>query len=583
MQATRNKRPISIGSIAILLLIASCGPARVESPTITLSVISTSDVHGALLPVDGNLGLALLGGYVENLRETRADDGGAVLLIDAGDMWQGTIESNLAEGAPMVAAFNAVAYDAAAIGNHEFDFGPAGEKATPANDLDDAQGALKRRATEADFPLLAANLIDKATGLPVDWPNVQPSVLIKRGGITIGIIGLMTEQALVTSIAINTRGLRISPLGLTAIREAQKLRQAGADLVIVSAHAGSRCERFEDPLDLSSCNMSDEIMQLALELPPGLVDHIIGGHTHRGIAHEVNGIAITESFSRSRAFGRVDFVFDRADRSLTSRQIFQPQRICGYVDNTTGDCVAETDVSAAVQVANYSGRVVSPHAKVTEIAEYATQRAFALKSEKLGVYLETAITRADAPNSAIGHLFTDVMLDAVGGDVLIHNVSGGIRADLPQGDLVYGSVYEMYPFDNLVVRLDLSGAELRRVLASQVFNLNRRAGIAGIRVFAACDDDTLSLTITRPDGSVIEDHEMLAVMTTDFLALGGDAIFTPVIPEGGYPIGGSTRLVRETIASWMRERGGNLNADSFSDADYPKWNIPESVLMECAL
>jgi 5'-nucleotidase len=583
LQATRKKRLISIGSIAILLLLASCGPARVENPTITLSVISTSDVHGALLPVDGNRGLALLGGYVENLRETRADDGGAVLLIDAGDMWQGTIESNLAEGAPMVAAFNAVAYDAAAIGNHEFDFGPAGEKATPANDLDDAQGALKMRATEANFPLLAANLIDEATGLPVDWPNVQPSVLIKRGGITIGIIGLMTEQALVTTIAINARGLSLAPLALTTIREAQKLRQAGADLVIVSAHAGSRCESFDDPLDLSSCDMSDEIMQLALELPPGLVDHIIGGHTHRGIAHEVNGIAITESFSRSRAFGRVDFVFDRADRSLTSRQIFQPQRICGYVDNTTGDCVAEAEVSGAVQVASYSGRVVSPNTKIMEIAADVAQRAYVLKSEKLGVYLETAITRADEPNSAIGHLFTDVMLDAVGGDVLIHNVSGGIRADLPQGDLVYGSVYEMYPFDNLVVQLDLSGAELRSVLASQVFNLNRRAGIAGIRVFAACDDDTLKLTMIRPDGSEIEDHEMLAVMTTDFLAMGGDGIFTPVIPEDGFPIAGSTQLVRETIASWMRERGGTLDAGSFSDADNPKWNIPESVIMECAL
>ena len=253
------------------------------------------------------------------------------------------------------------------------------------------------------------------------------------------------------------------------------------------------------------------------------------------------------------------------------------------MDNTTGDCVAETEVSGAVQVASYSGRVVSPHAKVTEIAEYATQRAIVLKSEKLGVYLETAITRADEPNSAIGHLFTDVMLDAVGGDVLIHNVSGGIRADLPQGDLVYGSVYEMYPFDNLVVQLDLSGAELRSVLASQVFNLNRRAGIAGIRVFAACDDDTLKLTMLRPDGSEIEDHEMLAVMTTDFLAMGGDEIFTPVIPEDGFPIAGSTQLVRETIASWMRERGGNLNATSFSDADNPKWNISESVMMECAL
>ena len=568
-------------SIAILLLIASCDPARVDSPTLTVSVIGTNDVHGALLPVDGNRGLALLAGYVNNLRETRAEDGGEVLLIDAGDMWQGTLESNLSEGASVVAAFNALDYDAAAVGNHEFDFGPAGEKATPANDLDDAQGALKRRATEADFPLLAANLIDDATGLPVDWPNVQPSILINRGGIKIGIIGLLTEYALITAMAANTRGLSIAPLGLVTMREAEKLRQAGADLVIVTAHAGSRCENFDDPLDLSSCNMSDEIMQVALNLPVGLVDLIIGGHTHQGIAHEVNGIAITSSFSRTGAFGRVDFVFNRADRSLSSRKIFPPQQVCGYVDNTTGLCVSADDATGAAQVASYSGRIVSPNAKIVEIAAHAAERANVLKTEKLGVYLETPITTQGGSNSAIGHLFTDVMLDAVGGDVLIHNVMGGIRADLPQGDLVYGSIYEMYPFDNLVVRLDLSGAELRRVLQREVFK-TRRAGIAGIRVFAACNDDGLELTMMRADGSTIEDNDMLAVMTTDFLATGGDDVLTPVIPEDGFPLATSAILVREAIADWMRQRGGSLNADTFSDAGNPKWSIPESGMAQCA-
>jgi len=568
-------------SIAILLLIASCDPAQVDSPTLTVSVIGTNDVHGALLPVDGNRGLALLAGYVNNLRETRAEDGGEVLLIDAGDMWQGTLESNLSEGASVVAAFNALDYDAAAVGNHEFDFGPAGEKATPANDLDDAQGALKRRATEADFPLLAANLIDDATGLPVDWPNVQPSILINRGGIKIGIIGLLTEYALITAMAANTRGLSIAPLGLVTMREAEKLRQAGADLVIVTAHAGSRCENFDDPLDLSSCNMSDEIMQVALNLPVGLVDLIIGGHTHQGIAHEVNGIAITSSFSRTGAFGRVDFVFNRADRSLSSRKIFPPQQVCGYVDNTTGLCVSADDATGAAQVASYSGRIVSPDAKIVEIAAHAAERANVLKTEKLGVYLETPITTQGGSNSAIGHLFTDVMLDAVGGDVLIHNVMGGIRADLPQGDLVYGSIYEMYPFDNLVVRLDLSGAELRRVLEREVFK-TRRAGIAGIRVFAACNDDGLELTMMRADGSTIEDNDMLAVMTTDFLATGGDDVLTPVIPEDGFPLATSAILVREAIADWMRQRGGSLNADTFSDAGNPKWSIPESGMAQCA-
>ena len=569
--------------IAVLLLVTGCQPAQEHNPTITLSVLGTNDVHGALLPVDGNRGLALFAGYVKNLRDTRAGDDGAVLLIDAGDMWQGTLESNLNEGASVVAVFNVLRYDAAAIGNHEFDFGPVGAKATPADENDDAQGALKLRATEADFPLLAANLIDRTTGQPVNWPNVKPSTLINRGGIKVGIIGLMTERALITTIAANTTELRIAPLAPTAIREAKKLREAGADLIIVTAHAGSACESFGDSQDLSSCDLSGEIMQVALDLPAGLVDQIIAGHIHEGIAHEVNGIAITSSYSNTRAFGRVDYVFNRSDRRLNSREIFPPQPICGYVDNTSGLCVSANDVTGSAQVASYSGRIVSPDAKVSEIAEYAARRASELKTEKLGVYLETPITRAGGSNSAIGHLFTEVMLDAVGGDVLIHNVVGGIRTDLPKGDLVYGSIYEMYPFDNVVVQLDLTGAELRRVLQREVFKLDKRAGISGIRVFAACDDNKLHVTMIRQDGSEIEDQEMLAVMTTDFLATGGDDVLTPIIPEGGFPIARDTPLVREAIADWMRRRGGSLNADSFSDADSPKWNVPDPIPAACAL
>ena len=131
--------------------------------TVTLSIIGTNDVHGGIVPRDGRGGLAVLGGYAANLRAARARDGGAVLLIDAGDIFQGTLESNLSEGAEVVAAYNALGYAAATIGNHEFDFGPVGSAATPQQPSDDPRGALKQRAAEARFPFLAANLIDAAT------------------------------------------------------------------------------------------------------------------------------------------------------------------------------------------------------------------------------------------------------------------------------------------------------------------------------------------------------------------------------------------------------------------------------------
>ena len=122
---------------ACLLLFAGTVPlptagveAQPAAATVTLSIVGTNDLHGGILARDGRGGVALLGGYVRNLRAARARDGGAVLLIDAGDMFQGTLESNAMEGAPVVAAYNALGYTAAAVGNHEFDFGPEGPAAT---------------------------------------------------------------------------------------------------------------------------------------------------------------------------------------------------------------------------------------------------------------------------------------------------------------------------------------------------------------------------------------------------------------------------------------------------------------------
>ena len=163
-------------------------------------------------------GLPLLGGYVNNLRAARAADGGAVLLIDAGDTYQGNVESNLSEGAVVVDAYNALGYTAQAVGNHDFDFGSS--DSPMARQLPgDLRGALKARAAQARYPFLAANLTDAATGRQVDWPNVRPSVLVDVAGIKVGIVGVMTIDGLRSTIAANVQGLRIAPLESTVAAE----------------------------------------------------------------------------------------------------------------------------------------------------------------------------------------------------------------------------------------------------------------------------------------------------------------------------------------------------------------------------
>ncbi len=568
---------------ALLLTLGACATLDEsgEANVVMVSVMGTNDVHGELLEQPGRGGLTTLSGYVAALREARDADGGHVLLIDAGDMWQGTLESNLTEGEYVVDVYNALGYAAAAIGNHEFDFGPVGPASIPQNSNDDPQGALKVRASEARFPLLAANVIDEATGLPVAWDNVQPSTVVDIGGIKVGIIGVMTSHLKATTISANVVNVRVAPLAETITAEARALRQAGAALVIVTAHAGSRCEAFDNPVDLSSCDTTGEIFEVARSVPAGLVDHIIAGHVHQGIAHVVNGISITSSFASTHAFSRVDFLVDRDTGMRLDRLVFPPQRLCASVDPASGDCAALNQADAVA--ARYEGRVVQAMPEITAIVARAADRARQLGERELGAVLETPITVKGRPEAALGNLMTDAILASIDGDIAIHNVFGGIRASLPAGPLTYGSLYRMFPFDNRIAVVELSGHELRRIVAVQAHRAGRRAGFAGMRVFVACEGGQMRVRMLRPNGREIDDADRLRVIANDFLLLGGDGILTPVTPDGGFDIPANTPLVRDVLAGWFEQQQTPLRAEQFLDETNRRWNLPESVPANCAL
>lgn len=580
---TRAIGHIVLTLLATVIVTACAGQRELSDRVVTISVFGTNDVHGQLLPAGERAGLAAVSGYVDALRAARREDNGAVLVIDAGDMWQGTLESNLVEGAAVVEAFNAIGFNAAAVGNHEFDFGPVGPKAIPVDDDDDARGALKQRAAEANFPLLAANLIDTRTGRPVEWDNVRPSATVDVGGIRVGIIGVVTEHALRTTIAANTPGLEVTPLADTISREAKRLRERGASVIIVSAHAGSSCTEFFDPNDLSACNMGGEIMRVASALPTGLVDHIVAGHVHQGIAHVVNGTSITSSYSSTRAFSRVDLHVDRRTGKVVSRRIFPPQRACLLFAASSGDCAETTEGSRDVVAAVYEGHEVVPDPEVVRIARRAALFAERIREEQLGVYLEAAFEHAPATESPLANLMTDALLEASGADIAIHNVVGGIRNTLPEGELTFGDVYEMFPFDNRVVRLTLSGRDLRELIATQAQNYDRRVGFAGMRVFVGCANNAMNVVMQRADGSVIRDQDRVTVAANDYLALGGDNILTPIIPDGGFAIDDGVPLVRDLLVDWFRARGGALSPGRFLSTNAPRWNVAESLAAGCTL
>lgn len=568
-------RATSLCALGVACVLAACAP-RNNPELITITIVGTNDVHGALVANEETGGLAVFSGYVERLRQLRAANG-ALLLIDAGDMWQGTLESNLTEGASVVEIYNTLGYDAAAIGNHEFDFGPAGSKAVPDDPLDDPQGALKARAAEAQFPLLAANVIDAATGRAVAWPNTSPTTVIDAAGVSIGVIGGTTENTLATTVAANTNGIAIAPLAETIAGHARQLRDSGVDLVMVTVHAGGRCQEFSDPRDHSSCTPDSEVFRLANALSPGLVDIIVAGHTHQRVAHFVNDIAIISSWPGLRTFARLDIEYDIGRQHLTAIRIYPPQLVCEYRQHGADTCADETAPRA-----RYEGVEVSPVPSIAGLIDDAVEDVEHFKKRGIGVELTEPMLRSSVPESAIGNLLTDILLEtSESAQLAIHNTVGGIRADLPAGALTFGDIFEIFPFDNRVVDIQLTGRQVREIFRNQLQSTFWRAGLSGGTVSAQCVAGQLDVSITLRDGSVVEDDDQLIVASNDFLATGGDRIFTPVTPPGGFEFPSTTPLFRDQIVQWLSKRGGQLRPGEFYLADSPRYVLPGPVPVNC--
>jgi 2',3'-cyclic-nucleotide 2'-phosphodiesterase (5'-nucleotidase family) len=529
---------------------------------VTISLVGTNDLHGRIEA------LPPFGGYLANLRRARSRDGGAVLLVDAGDLFQGTLPSNLTEGAAVVRAYNVLGYAAAALGNHEFDFGPVGAEVTARRPGDDPRGALRARAAEASFPFLDANLVDTKTGAPPAWKNVVPDVLLDVAGIKVGIVGVATASTPRTTLAANFAGLSVKPLAPTIASAVAELHGKGATVVIAAAHAGGVCRRFDAPEHFDSCEADGEIFQVARQLAANgaVIDAIIAGHTHEGVAHRVSGIPIVEAFANGHDFSRIDLTVDRATGRAVDARIFPPQRIC-----VPQRCAAES----------YEGAPVVPDAAVEAAIATALDAARAQREQKLGVVAAAPIKRAQKVESPLGNLFADLMRAArPGSDVALTN-GGGLRADLPAGPLTYGHLFESTPFDNRFATVPITGAELSDAIARNLGRDNGIVSLSGVRAEARCKDGALTVILHRTDGRPITAKTRLTLVTSDFLATGGDGLLSQDTKERAKLDDGPP--IRDAMAGILRTQKTPLVPDdpALFDPAHPRITYPGPRPVKC--
>ncbi len=446
------------------------GPAVISTRDSTLlRVLTTSDLHGQLesrvwdwsqgRPVGG---VAALRPWLDSLARVC---GCTSVRLDAGDEMQGTLLSNATFGRGTIDAMNALGIDAAAIGNHEFDW---------------SVDTLRARMSEAKYPFLSANITNAAGTARPDWAT--PWKLVTKNGVKIAVIGLTTTETPTSTAARNIQGLAFGD-GAQAIKRYLPEARAGADFVIVVAHVGAAC-------DSTACH--GEILDVARQLDSGSVDLIVAGHTHLRVNTVVHGIPIVEAQSSGRSIGVVDFV-----RTGGRREV-RVQLVTPYADQ------------------------VKPDVTLTE-ALGRQQQAVRNISERVVARLKVPLKR-EGDEYALGRLIADAQRAAGRADVAIMN-NGGIRADLPEGTVTWGQVYQVQPFQNRLLRLTVKGSVLQDALEQCVAGSQDHlpdCHVAGAEVWYDPRKEVRKrISRVRLGGKDLDKDRTYTLVVSEFMATGG--------------------------------------------------------------
>jgi 5'-nucleotidase len=548
--------------------------ARATQP-IRLTLVGTNDLHGWVKPhvwttPNGERveegGLAAFAGYVANLR---ADNPEGTVLLDAGDLFQGTLVSNLTEGQVVVDLYNRLGYRAVAIGNHEFDYGPVGPISVATDPSLDPFGALEQRQAQARFPMLSGNLYDARTGARPAWLGNRGTTLFTVKGVRVGVLGLTTPTTPETTNPVNVASLRFGSLVPDAKAAAQRLRQEGAQVVIAVVHAGGRCRSLADPHDLSSCDLRDgEIFDLLAGLPEGTLDAVVAGHTHDTIGHFVHGTPVIETPGMGRAFGTIElFVDPEHHRVLTDKtRIHADIPICPMADVKTGRCDPDAwkgQQKVALAPTRFLDRPVIPSVELAQALAPALEKVEAEQRRGLGVPVPAALVRNYQAESPLGDVIADSLKSMEQVDVALLN-PGGFRSDLPAGELTFGRIYEVIPFDNTIATVTVTGGQLLRLLTAAYDGHKGVFQQAGLQVeLSPCPGRGRLKKVTLADGRPIDPDGLYRVSMPDFLARGGDGLGPVVVslPEKSIDLGVSRPLgFRDAMVAYWRSRGVPLVA-----------------------
>lgn len=456
-----------------------------------LTLLFTNDTHNRLEPfqhVDLNQkvgGIIRRSHYLQKVRQENP----LTVLLDAGDVFQGTPYYNFYLGEPDIKGMSYMGYHAMTVGNH---------------DLDNGVSNLKKQMSYANFPVLNANIVDQKTGKGV----FKPYYIIEAQGLKIGVIGLMSEHAWQAVSSAHREGYRLLDPFATANKIVPQLRPQ-VDLIVSLHHMGI---------------WDDEVYPLKV---PG-VDIVLGGHSHTQMDHAkliknkndngLGGTLIQHAYYMGVYVGRIDLKLDTESKKVLS-------------------------YSSDLELMNksYDAEPIQ-----TMLNTYGDQLKSSM-GQRIGESLDNMSTdgKYDGP-FALGSLVADILRSTQKTEIGIMN-TGGVRSDLPKGPITVGKVYEIMPFDNAITTFEMQGKDLRDVVQTSASRLgvSKNLQFSGL-VYTLKDKQVVAIT---HQGKPLDDKRWYTVAAPTYVYEGNEAIAFDKAREAL----SSGRFIRDVLIDYVKQ------------------------------
>ncbi|MFJ1467815.1 bifunctional metallophosphatase/5'-nucleotidase [Massilia orientalis] len=513
-------RPFAL-ALGAALLLSGCASAPVRP--LEINLVALNDFHGNLEPSKYTYtppgstqprtiqagGIDVLKGALDTFRKDDPD----LLFVAAGDLVGASpAASSMFADEPSIEALNRMGLVASSLGNHEFDQGPKELLRQQHGGCDSPRPAKACRLSPdfkgAGFTYLAANVVDAQTGktLVPGWRIVDVK------GVKVGLIGAVLHDLASVTIASSIKGLAIEDEAASINAVLPVMRAQGAQVFVVLIHEGGFADQ---PYDKADCDtLHGPIVAITKQLDPA-IRLVISGHSHTGYLCKVDGKVVTQADAYGHLLSRIRLTLDPATKAVQDIQVrnvvmapdaFQP-------DASLSAYLADVRAKSRAELAKPVARV---------------QGALSRKENPAG-------------ESVLGGVIADAAVAATrdqGAQVGFMN-PGGIRKDLETGEggiVSFGQAQAVLPFGNTLVVMDLTGAQLRRVLEQQW----DRPAASSPSVLAVSSSLTYDWDGTQPvgrrtanvkvDGKALDDNKVYRVVANNFLAEGGDNI--PMFAKG---------------------------------------------------